>query len=163
MDIAKNIIYDRELQNQIDANALGISGHVLLALANVAAGLFPDFKVYIGAQQQGVKPPALFVDFYSMSNQKRLADTSVYEFGFEITYIPKDEKSSAELSRAVFLLEQNLETVTSDTGNFQCYEKGSDFTDRLAHVTGIITAWEKTVPDDSDGPVIQHAEKELKL
>ena len=35
MDIAKNIIYDRELQNQIDANALGISGHVLLALANL--------------------------------------------------------------------------------------------------------------------------------
>lgn len=163
MDIAKNVIYDREMQNQIDSDSLGMAGDVLIALANFTAGLFPDFTVYIGAQQQGVKPPALFVDLYSTSNQRRLVNTSFYEFGFEITYIPKDEKSSAELSRAVFLLEQNLETVTSDIGSFQCYEKNSDFTDRLAHVTGIITAWERADPDDSDVPVIQHAEKELKI
>lgn len=160
MEIAKNISYDREMQNQITSNNLGISGHVLLALANFAAGLFPKSTVYLGAQQQGVKPPALFVRLYSIANQKRLEDISVYEFGFEITYIPKDEKSSAELSRAAFLLEQNLDAIPSGVGEFRCYEKGSDFTDRLTHVTGIITAWEKAVPD---GPVIQHAEKELKI
>ena len=50
MDIAKNVIYDREMQNQIDSDSLGMAGYVLIALANFTAGLFPDFTVYIGAQ-----------------------------------------------------------------------------------------------------------------
>lgn len=159
MQIAENIVIDQGLQERIQSDALVLTDYLLLALANCTAGLFPCAITYIGAQQQAVETPAVFVDYYSLSNQQKLNDVSQYEFGFEITYIPVDPNSTAELSGAIFSVQQNLYRLPCGSGEFVCYHKKGDITDGLAHVTGTVSVWESAQSDDL---IIQRAEKELR-
>lgn len=159
MVLADNIIIPRSLQNSIDRGTLTISDHLLLALAGFAAGLFPDAEIYIGAQQQEVNLPAVFVDYYSLTNQKRLTDMSEYRFGLDITYVPTDRLNRHELQDAIFRIQQNLDSLQSPIGPFVCYSKDSDTTDDLAHVTGIVSVWEQTA---SNGEIIQQADQTIK-
>lgn len=157
MALPENCIIDQYLQDKIDADMRTIADHVLLSLCNFCAVLFPTATVYIGAQQHA-ELPALFVDFYSIANQRRLAVTSNYEFGFTITYVPTDRLSSAELNGAIITIEQNLHRIPSDIGELICYSKKGDITDGLANVTGMIIVGERDEPTD---PMIEHAEQEL--
>ena len=157
MTLLENCIFDQFLQDKIDADMLTTADHVLLSLMNFCATLFPATTVYIGAQQHA-ELPALFVDFYSITNQRRLAATSNYAFGFTITYVPTDKLSAAELNGAIFTIEQNLHQIQSDIGELLCYSKSGDITDGLANVTGIINVGERDEPTD---PMIEHAEQEL--
>lgn len=160
MTLLENIIIDQYTQGKIDTGALSISDHVLLSLANFCATLYPAATVYIGAQQQEVETPALFVDFYSMTNQQKLADTSNYAFGFVITYVPSDKLSAAELNGAIFTIQQALYKIPSELGELVCYSKNGDITDGLANVTGSITVREI---DKGTDPMIQIAEQELRI
>lgn len=153
MELLENIIIPQSLQDAIDTGTLSISDHLLLAAAQFTAGLFPAAETYIGSQQQTVDTPALFVDYYSLTNQKRLAPTSEYEFGLEITYVPADQLDRRELQNAIFLIQQNLDRLKSEIGLFRCFSKDSDITDGLAHVTGAVSVWETDVPTD---PIIEH-------
>lgn len=155
MDLLENIIIPRSLADSIEAGTLTISDHLLLAAAQFTAALFPAAETYIGSQQQDVGTPALFVDYYSLTNQKRLAPTSEYEFGLDITYVPADQLDRRELQNAIFLVQQNLDRLDSDSGTFRCFSKDSDITDGLAHVTGVVSVWETAVPDD---PIIEEAD-----
>lgn len=131
-----------------------IADHLLLSLANFTASLFPDTMTYIGAQQQAVDPPAVFVDYYDMKNSQRLSNTSEYSFGVEITYVPTDRTSTYEMQNAIFTILRGLTKLESDIGVFSCYDKDSDITDDLAHVTGIVSVHE-FIPDTAD--IIQKA------
>jgi len=153
-----NIKWDKALQARMDANTLTIADHVLLSLANFTAALFSTMKTYIGSQVQSVTKPAVWVSFYSQKNSKKLIDTDEFTFGIEITYLPStDTKNDMEINHAIFLLLQNLETLQSDIGTFSCYDKDSDITDGLGHVTGIVAVGEIALPTD---PIINTA-KEL--
>lgn len=161
MVYADNIRWDKALQQRMDNNTLTIADHLLLSLANFTATLFPAMKTYIGAQVQNVTPPAVWVDFYDQKNSARLVNESEYALGVEVTYLPSSAtKNTAELNHAVFLLLQNLGWLESDIGPFGVYDKNSDITDGLAHVTGMVTVRELTIPDD---PVINKAQKEVSI
>lgn len=149
MELLENIIIPQSLADSIEAGTLTISDYLLLAAAQFTAALFPTATTYIGSQQQAVESPALFVDYYSLTNQKRLAFTSEYEFGLEITYVPADRLDRRELQSAIFVIQQNLERLKSDIGYFRCFSKDSDITDGLAHVTGIVSVSEID-PDTAD-------------
>ena len=158
MVLLENIIIDQYTQNKIDLNKLNIADHLLLTLANFTAELFQNVTSYVGSQQQAVETPALFVNFYSIDNRQKVIDLSEYEFGIEITYVPQNELSTVELNVAVFQIQQNLYKLQSDIGEFICYNKSSDITDGLAHVTGTIKALEITLPNED---IIKIANKEL--
>lgn len=143
MVLESNIIIDKATNQKVAENTLNIAEHLLLSLANVVARLFSACKVYVGAQQQKVTPPALFVDYYAINSQQSLAYTSRYDFGFEIKYVPKDSLSSAELSGAIFTLQQGIFRIPTDIGEYSCYSKNSDITDGLANVTGLVTISEQ--------------------
>lgn len=158
MELLENITIPQSLADSINAGTLTISDHLLLAAAQFTAALFPTAEIYIGSQQQAVEAPSLFVDYYSLTNQKRLAPTSEYEFGLEITYVPADSLDRRELQNAIFLVQQNLDRLESDVGTFRCFSKDSDITDGLAHVTGIVSVWETEAPD---GPIIERADQNI--
>lgn len=158
MELLKNITIPQSLADSIEAGTLTISDHLLLAAAQFTAALFPAAETYIGSQQQAVEAPALFVEYYSLTNQKRLAPTSEYEFGLEITYVPADNLDRRELQNAIFLIEQNLDRLESDAGIFRCFSKDSDITDGMAHVTGTVSVWETDVPAD---PIIERADQNI--
>jgi len=156
---ADNIRWDKALQQRMGAGTLMIADHLLFSIANFTAGLFPSMKTYIGAQVQNVSPPAVWVDFYDQKNSARLAHESEYSFGVEVTYLPSSTtKNTDELNHAVFLLLQNLDRLESDVGPFRVYDKDSDITDGLGHVTGMVSVRELTAPD---GEIIQKAQKEV--
>lgn len=155
MELLENVTIPQSLADSIEAGTLTISDHLLLAAAQFTAALFPAAETYIGSQQQAVETPALFVDYYSLTGQKRLASTAEYEFGLEITYVPVDKLDRRELQNSVFLIEQGLDRLGSDIGTFRCFSKDSDITDGLAHVTGVVSAWEVDAPDD---PIIKEAD-----
>lgn len=159
MVLADNIIIPWSLQNSIDQDTLTISDQLLLAAAGFAAQLFPTAEVYIGAQQQEVNLPAVFVDYYSLTNQKRLTDMSEYRFGLDVTYVPENRLNRHELQDAVFRIQQSLDSLKSPIGPFACYSKDSDTTDDLAHVTGIVSVWEQASPN---GEIIQQADQTIK-
>lgn len=125
-------------------------------MANFTAALFPTMITYIGAQQQAVDPPAVFVDYYDIKNSQKLADTSEYTFGIEITYVPPDRTGTYEMQNAIFTILQGLTKLESDIGVFSCYDKDSDITDDLAHVTGTVSVREIN-PDTAD--IIQTADQ----
>ena len=156
----ENIIIDQFTQNKIDGGSLNIADHLLLTLANFTAELFPNTTTYVGSQQQAVEAPALFVDFYSIDNRQKVIDLFEYEFGIEITYIPQDEHSTVELNNAIFTIQQSLHKLQSEIGEFVCYDKSSDITNGLAHVTGTIRALEIDLPTEA---IIQIADKELNV
>lgn len=158
MTLLSNIKMNEDLQSKISANALKIPDHLLLALANYTASIFPTAKTYIGSQQQSIDAPAVFVDYYDIKSCRQLADTSKYTFGIKITYVPKTAISTSELNSAIFLILQSLEKLNSDIGTFICYEKDSDITDNLVHVTATVQVWEVAVPNDTDGLVIMKAD-----
>ena len=158
MELLENITIPQSLADSIDAGTLTISDHLLLAAAQFTAALFPTAETYIGSQRQAVHAPALFVDYYSMPNQKRLVPTSEYEFGLEITYVPIDSLDRRELQNAIFTIQQNLDRLESDIGAFRCFSKDSDITDGLAHVTGAVSVWETDVPED---PIIVQADQNI--
>lgn len=159
MEYAANIRWDKALKKRMDTGQLTIADHLLLSLANFTASLFPTMKTYIGAQVQNVSPPAVWVDFYDQKNSARLVNESEYALGVEVTYLPSTAtKNTDELNHAVFLLLQNLDRLESDIGPFRVYDKNSDITDGLAHVTGMVAVRELTIPDD---PVINKAQKEV--
>lgn len=158
MVLLENIIIDQYAQDKIDLNKLNIADHLLLTLANFTAELFPNATTYVGSQQQAVEAPALFVDFYSINHNQKVIDLTEYEFGIEITYVPKDELSKFEMNSAILTIQQNLYKLQSDIGEFVCYNKSSDITDGSAHVTGTIKALEITLPNED---IIQTANKEL--
>lgn len=160
MDLLENVVAGQYLVNKKDSGTLTLSDHVLLALANFCAGLYPAATVYVGAQQQKVERPALFVDFYSITNQQRLVATSSYAFGFVVTYVPANKLSAAELGGAIFTLQQSLTKIPSDIGELICYSKSGDVTDQLANVTGVINVGEVDEPTD---PIITTAEQELTI
>lgn len=161
LEYAANIRWDKALQQRIDTGKLTIADHLLLSLANFTANLFPAMKTYIGAQVQNVCPPAVWVDFYDQNNSDRLVNESEYSLGVEITYLPSREtKNTDELNHSVFLLLQNLGRLESDIGPFRLYDKASDITDGLAHVTSVVKVRELTIPDD---PIINQAKKEVSL
>lgn len=157
MELLPNILISDELNAKVEAGTLTISDHLILALANFTAALLPNATTYTEMQQQSVDVPAVFVDYYDMKNSKRLSDTSEYTFGIEITYVPKKQTNTYELQSAIFTILQSLETLNSDIGTFSCYDKDSDITDGLAHVTGTVSVGEITLPTD---PIIKTA-KEL--
>lgn len=142
------------MADKLAAGTLTIADHLLLSLANFTAALFPNMMTYIGAQQQAVQAPAVFVDYYDIKNSQRLANTSEYSFGIEITYVPTNRTSAYEMQNAIFTILQGLTKLESDIGVFSCYDKDSDITDDLAHVTGIVSVYELT-PDTTD--IIQTA------
>lgn len=160
MELLDNVVIDEFTQGKIELGKLNIADHFLLSLANFTAELFPTAATYVGAQQQAVEAPALFVDYYSIDNIQQLDNRTVYELGFEITYVPEDELSRLELNSAIFDIQQNVYKIQSDIGEFTCYEKASDITDGLAHVTGIVKAWELGLPNE---PIIQIADKEVNI
>ena len=148
-----------ELLDRITANTLTIADHLILSLANFTTTLFPNYFTYVGAQQQAVTGPALFVDYYDIKNSQRLINTDEFSFGIEITYVPTDHKATYEMQNAIFTIQQNLSKLESDIGVFSCYAKDSDITDGLAHVTGIVSVWEVAAPTD---PLIQTAEQNVE-
>ena len=93
MELLDNVVIDEFTQGKIELGKLNIADHFLLSLANFTAELFPTAATYVGAQQQAVEAPALFVDYYSIDNIQQLDNRTVYELGFEITYVPEDELS----------------------------------------------------------------------
>ena len=155
----ENIIIDQYLQDKIDSKALTVSDHLLLALADFTATLFPAFTTYVGAQQQGVEPAAVWIDYYNVSSQKRLDGAKCFDFGVEITYWPKNPLSSAELTNAIYMIEENLNVLHSDIGQFLCYSTSADITDGIAHIIANITA---QVEEVECGPFIKIATKEVK-
>lgn len=160
MTIPTNIWFNPSFNARRLSSTLTIADHLLLGAAAVMANLFPTMKVDIGNRKSGVNPPELAVNFYQQQNSKRLADTDEFTFGLEITYIPKDSTDRAEISHAIFLLLQNLDVIPSDIGTFRLYNKDSDMTDGLGHVTGNVMVLE-ILPDDS--AIIQEAEKEVNI
>jgi hypothetical protein len=148
-----------ELAGRLSQNKLTIADHLILTLANFTAALFPDYTTYIGAQQQGVETPALFVDFYDIKNSQKLIDTDEFQFGIEITYVPTDQTKTYEMQNAIFTIQQSLFRLESDIGVFSCYDKDSDITDGLAHITGTITVNEIEV---NNSPLIQEANQNIK-
>jgi len=146
--LADNIIVSVDLQAKIEANTLTISDHLLLALASFTAALYPTAMTYTETQQQAVDGPALFVDYYDIKNSQRLIDTTEFTFGFTITYVPKNQISSYELTSAIYLIQQSLGKLESDIGTFSIYDKDSDTTDGLAHVTGTVSVSDITVKTD---------------
>lgn len=158
MVIASNIQMTDELALRVDSGTLTISDYLLLSLGNFTAALFPAAITYTETQQQAVEGPALFVDYYDIKNSQRLIDSTEYTFGFEITYVPQNRISSYELNSAIFTIEQSLKKLTSDIGTFSVYDKASDITDDLAHVTGVVSVKEIT-PDTAD--VIRTANQEI--
>lgn len=153
MQLLKNITIPQSLRITIENGTFTVSDHLMLAAAQFTAALFPNATIYIGSQQT-VNAPALFIDYCSITNQKRLKLTTEYEFGLKITYVPADGSDCRELQNAIFLLEQNLDRLESEIGVFRCFSKHSVITDGLAHVTGTIKVWETDVPDD---PIIGRA------
>ena len=158
MNIPKNIWFNPTLAARRKAGTLTLEDHILLAVAAVIAGLFPDSKVDIGNRKSGVHPPELAVNLYGQTNRQLLADTNQYRFGVEITYIPADSTDRAEINHALFQLLQ-LDRLDSGVGLFRLRDKASDVTDGLGHVTGTVTAAEQSVPTDEDGAVIQEADQ----
>lgn len=160
MTYLDNIHWDKSLQARMDGGTLTVADHLLLSLANFTAGLLPSMTTYIGAQVQNVHPPAAFVDFYDQHCSAKLKNIIEYEFGAEITYLPsKETKNTDELNHAVFLLLQSLDKLTSDIGTFRCYDKNSDITDGIAHVTSLVSIRVETTSDAD--PIITTADKEL--
>jgi hypothetical protein len=161
MELASNIdlTTQPELADRLSQGKLTIADHLILTLASFTSALFPDYTTYIGAQQQGVKTPALFVDFYDIKNNQKLIDTDEFQFGIEITYVPSDQTKTYEMQNAIFTIQQNLFQLTSDIGVFSCYDKDSDITDGLAHVTGTVTVGEIIV---DNSPLIQIANQNIK-
>lgn len=147
-----------ELQDRVNKNTLTISDHLILALANFTAALLPTCETYVGAQQQDVDTPAVFVDYYDIRNSQKLIDTDEFLFGIEITYIPSEPTATYEMQNVIFTIQQNLFRLKSDIGVFSCYDKDSDITDGLAHVTGTVTVGEMTI---NNSPLIQTIDKEL--
>ena len=158
MTIPTSIWFNPSFNTRRLAGTLTIADNVLLGTAAVLAGLFPTMKVDIGNRKSGVSPPELAVNLYQQSNAKKLADTDQFTFGVEITYIPKESTDRAEISHAIFLLLQTLDVIPSDIGTFRMFQKNSDMTDGLGHVTGNVMVWE-SIPDDS--PIITKAETEV--
>lgn len=159
MQLAENLIIDVQLQSRIDSEKLTVSDRLLLALAGYSAERFPEATIYIGAQRQGVTTPAVFVDYYSIGNQQRLARDTAYEFGFVITYVPVDQLSVSELSHAILNIQQDLHRLPWGSGQeFCCYSKSADITDGLANVTGTVMEREAEAPTE---PLINKAQKEL--
>lgn len=156
----ENVIIDQAMQDRITVSKLNITDYLKLALGDRLAELFPACSVYLSPQQQGVDVPAVFVNFYSLSNSKRIGRLSEYGIGVEIAYLVRSELDQTELWDAVFLIEQQLDTVDSKIGGFTCYDKNGEVLENTAQVTAIIRADELTV---DDGELITKAEKELKL
>lgn len=160
MTIPTNIWFNPSFNARRLANTLTIADNLLLGTAAVLAGLFQTMKVDIGNRKSGVTPPEIAVNLYQQSNVKKMADTDEFTFGLEITYIPKDSTDRAEISHAIFLLLQNLDVIPSDIGTFRMYNKNSDITDGLGHVTGNVMVLEILIDDSA---IIQEAEKEVNI
>lgn len=153
-----NIWFNPALNARRKAGELTLADNVLIAVATYTAVLFPTMKTYIGNRISGADPPEIEVNLYQQSNSKRLANTDEFTFGVEITYSPENSFDRSEISHAIFLILQGLDTVSSGIGTFRCTDKNSDMTDCLGHVTANVTAWE-IQPDTS--PIIQKAESEV--
>lgn len=156
----ENVIIDQAMQDRIAALKLNIADHLKLALGDRLTELFPACPVYLSPQQQDVETPAVFVNFYSLSNGKRIGRLSEYEIGVEIAYLARSELDQTELWDAIFLIEQQLDAVNSGIGEFTCYDKNGEVLENTAQVTAIFHADELT---EDDGELITKAEKELKL
>ena len=126
------------------------------SLDQALARLFPLQKIWIGVQPQEDKGPAIFVGYHSISNQKRLTDSSEYRFGLDITYVPADHQNRHELHDAIFRIQQGMEPLQSPIGSFVCHWKESGTTDGVAHITGVVGVWEQTV---ADGEIITEADQ----
>lgn len=160
MEIPKNIWFNPALNARRKAGTLTIADNVLIGVATFTADLFPAMETAIGNKKQDTKVPSFAVRLYQQSNSKRLANTDEFTFGVEITYVPKDSADRAEISHAVFLILQGLDTVQSGVGVFRCTDKNSDMTDGLGHVTANISVRE-IQPDNS--VIIEKATKEVNL
>lgn len=131
---------------------------MLLALAKYTATLYPEIITYTETRQQAVDGAAIFVEFYSIGNAARLINSSEYTFGIQITYVPENRISSYELNSALFAIESSLRVLESDIGTFYVYNKSSDITDDLAHVTGTVSV-RVYEPDTAD--IINKANQDL--
>lgn len=156
MIIRENVIIDKLMENRIIADRLSPMDKLKLTLANFAAELFPTAEVYIDPQQQDVKPPCIFIDFYEMHKQRRLQSTAQYEIGFTISYLAKSKRSTTELDNAMFLLEQHV----TDIGNYGIQSAIGSITDGIATITGLVKINEVNLPDD---PFIMQADKIINL
>lgn len=156
MLLGENIRLPQTLQDSIDQEALTIPDYLLLSVADMVARLFPLLKVWVGIQPQDDSSPAVFVGYHSISNQKRLTDSSEYRFGLDITYVPADHQNRHELHDAIFRIQQGVEVLQSPIGSFGCHWKESSITDGVARVTGVVGVWEQTVPD---GEIITEADQ----
>lgn len=156
MIIRENVIIDMQMDDKLTADTLSPMDKLKLTLANFAAELFPTVEVYIDPQQQDVKPPCIFVDFYEIHKQRRLQSTAQYEVGFTISYLAKSKRSTTELDNAMFLLEQHV----TDIGDYGIQSVSGSITDGTAVLTGIVKINEVTQPDD---PFIMQADKKINL
>lgn len=154
----QNLWFNPKLNTRRLTDTLTLADHVQIGAATALAGLFPTPKVALGNRTSGVNPPELSVNLYGQSNSKRLADSDEFSFGLEVTYIPEDTADRAEINHVLFLILQGLDVLQSDAGTFRCYNKSSDITDSLGHVTADVRVLE-TRPDTS--PIIQTAETEV--
>lgn len=156
MLLGENICLPQTLQDSIDQEALTIPDYLLLSVADAVARLFPLLKVWVGIQPQDDNGSAIFVGYHTISNQKRLTDSSEYRFGLDITYVPADHQNRHELHDAIFRIQQGVEVLQSSIGSFVCHWKESSITDGVARVTGVVGVWEQTV---ADGEIITEADQ----
>lgn len=154
MVLQQNVIIDKLMGNRILSDRLSPMDKLKLTLANFTAELFPTVEVYIDPQQQDVKPPCIFVDFFEIRKQRRLQSTAQYEIGFTISYLAKSKRSTTELDNAMFLLEQHV----TDIGNYGIQSVSGSITDGTAAITGLVMVNEITLPDD---PFIMQADKTI--
>ncbi len=154
MELKQNIMIDSNMKKLIDNNTLSVIDVVKLSVANYLSEFFSTSKIYINPVEQGCKFPALFVDFYDISKQRKLAYTSQYEIGINISYI-EQKPTNTTLHNAIFVLMQNL----TDIEDYPIYNLKSDITDDIVNVTGIIKINEQNIVD---AEIIMHTPQVIK-
>lgn len=155
MELLLNITIDPDMGTKISSNNLTISDRVKLTLANFVAGLFAKAEVFINPQKQGVKAQSFFISFYEVNKSRKLAYTAKYEYGFTISYFPKNSLSNTELHDVEFAILQNI----TDLQTYKIHSVNSDITDGILNITGVITVNEKNISTD---PIIMKAKENIK-
>lgn len=157
MQVSEKIIISQSLRDAMDNGTLTILDQLTLAGAQLTATLFPDAAIYIGLPQIA-NAPAFFIDCDWITNKKKLRQTTEFEFGLKITYVPVEGTERRDLQNAMFLLEQNLDMLENDTSSFRCFASSASVEEGLAYMTSSVKVWETVVPDDA---IIGHADQNI--
>lgn len=157
MQVSEKIIISQSLRDAMDNGTLTVLDQLTLAAAQLTTNLFPDAAIYIGLPQTA-HAPAFFIDCEWITNRKKLRQTTEFEFGLKITYVPVEGTDRRVLQNAMFLLEQNLDLLENDVSSFRCFTSNASIEDGLAYMTSAVKVWETVVPDDL---IIGHADQNI--